>query len=131
MVPVAGLAECGLEGWFDPVPWDSRIALDLKENETFAVIAHGKSMQPEGIRPGFVCYCRPGSKPRKNDIIYARRKDGRATIKKFLETENNEWLRLRGYLDPNQGGQQEPYEDKVRLKDIEEIAVIELIQRRL
>ncbi len=130
-VPILGLAECGLEGWFDPKLWDSHTTLQLDDKESFAVIAHGQSMRPEGIRQGFICFCSPNTQPSQGDCIFIRSKDGKATIKQYVGMTEDGWLKIKGYLDPDEDRIQHPYNDQVRLQDIEQIAVVTIIKRKI
>ncbi len=129
-VPMVGMLECGLAGWFQPVNWEIETSLEITDPKAFAVLAHGLSMVPEGIKQGFVCICSPGVPPAKGDVIHVKRTDGYTTIKTFNGLDN-EWLYLRGYLDPDVAGGQAPYDDKIRRDKVAEIATVIFIKRKI
>ena len=128
---IAGMAECGVKGWYNEVIWDNDIEIKIDDPDAFAIIAHGDSMVPEGIQQGHVCICSPQAKPRIGDIIFIKRKDGHTTIKKY-EGLSGEWIKLKGYLprEPNQT-HQEPYGDQIRQQDVDTLANVVMIKRKL
>lgn len=129
-IPMVGMSECGLAGWFQPVSWEIETSLEITDPDAFAVLAHGLSMVPEGIKQGFICVCSPGIPPSKGDIIHVKREDGYTTMKTFIGLDN-EWLYLRGYLDSDEEGVQAPYDDKIRRNKVKQIATVIFIKRKI
>ncbi len=129
-IPMLGMSECGLAGWYQPIAWEIETSLEITDPKAFAVLAHGLSMVPEGIKQGFICICSPGIPPSKGDVIHVKRSDGYTTIKTFSDLDA-QWLYLRGYLDPDDDGYQAPYDDKIRRDKIFEIATVVFIKRKI
>jgi phage repressor protein C with HTH and peptisase S24 domain len=130
-VPVVGLAECGLKGWYqrDPLTVSASRPGDFFDPDGFAVIAVGQSMVPAGIFEGFLCFCSPGTSPSKGDAIYIERADGAAALKVFSGWEG-EWLSLLGWLD-EKDGRREPYTDRLLRSAVRRIATVIYIKRKL
>ena len=131
-VPVLGLAECGLKGWYQAAPM-AVFALrpaDLADAAAFAVIAIGASMRPAGISPGFLCFCSPAVAPDSGDRVYVERRDGTASIKIYLG-RCEIWLHLRGWLEPDQAGRQEPYDEELGLDQVARLAPVVYIKLKL
>ena len=131
-VPVIGLAECGLKGWYQGALMTVSAARpgDLLDPDAFAVIAIGTSMRPAGICQGFLCFCSPRMAVDKGDRVYIERRDGTATIKKYV-CRDETWLYLQGWLDPDESGRQELYSDQVRLDQIARLATIVYVKVKL
>lgn len=129
-VPVIGLASCGLSGWYNPGPLALRAPVPFgcsPAPSLFAVIAVGKSMQPEGIRQGYLLFCDSAVTPDKGDSVYVEKKDGTASIKKYMG-QDDQWLQLQGWLEPDDQGAQKPYVEKVLTEIIGKIACVVLIK---
>ena len=75
-LPVMGLAECGMQGWYIAEAQATFTAPPpgFEEKHAFAVIATGTSLIPEGIKPGFLCYCAPNTPYQPGDIVYVEDK---------------------------------------------------------
>lgn len=131
-VPVLGLADCGLKGWYQETPMEISATRpgDLLDPEAFAVIAIGASMRPAGIRQGFLCFCSPGIAADKGDSVYVERLDGTAAIKEYVKRDAT-WLSLGGWLDPDESGKQERYGDQVRLDQIARLATVVYVKVKL
>ena len=131
-IPVIGLAECGLRGWYQEAPMvvSASRPVDLADAEAFAVIAIGVSMRPAGICQGFLCFCAPAFAPSKGDRVYIERADGTAAIKLYLGRDDT-WLHLRGWLAPDETGRQEPYDERLRLDQMARLAPIVYIKLKL
>jgi transcriptional regulator with XRE-family HTH domain len=130
-VPVVGLAECGLRGWYqrDPLTVSASRPGDFFDPDGFAVIAVGQSMVPAGIFEGFLCFCSPGTLPSKGDAIFVERADGAATLKVFSGYDG-EWLALLGWLD-EKDGRREPYMERLLRSAIRRIATVIYTKRKL
>lgn len=130
-IPVLGLAECGLRGWYqrDTLSVTASRPGDLVDPEGFAVMAIGQSMVPAGIVQGQLCFCSPRTAPSAGDAIYVERSDGAATLKVYRGTEG-EWLVLEGWLDPV-AGRREPYTDRLLLATVKRIAPVIYVKRKL
>ena len=133
MVPVIGFAACGLQSWYDQAEDLGEVpaGLDLLDGRSFAIKAIGYSMMPEGIRPGYLCYCTPGRPPGRRDAIYIRRSDGSRSIKLYLGRTNKGWYRLRGWLDPDADGRQVSFEEECNPDFVAEITPIVYVRRSL
>lgn len=129
-IPVFGFAECGLQGWYNEVRYRVSTALEWPDPDTFAVIAAGHSMAPEGIHPGFVCIASPATRPQKGDAVLIRKRDKTSTIKLY-QGEEKDWLIVKGWLDPETpGAVQVPYTDRIKRDSIESTATIVMVKRR-
>ena len=131
-VPVIGLAECGLRGWYqeDSLAVSATRPADVQDPDAFAVMATGSSMKPAGILPGFLCICSPATPCDVGDAVFLERRDGAASIKLYLG-QDADWLMLRGYLPPDADGAQPPYDEKIRLTEIRRIATVLYVKRKL
>lgn len=130
---VIGLAECGLQGWFQEGELAVRTACppDLATDpQAFAVMAAGTSMQPDGIRPGYICLCTPSASPKQGEAVYVEDHKNRAALKIFIQQDET-WLTLKGWLAPETDGRQKPYIDQRRLSEIRRIAPVIYVKRRL
>jgi phage repressor protein C with HTH and peptisase S24 domain len=130
-LPVTGLAECGMRGWFS----EYRLAVvtarprDLEDPEAFAVVAVGESMVPRGIRPGFLCLCSPAAALARDTVVYVEKVDGSASLKEWLGEEAG-FVILRGWLPP-EDGRQESYEDRIARSTVARIAPVVYIKLTL
>ncbi|MEX1206417.1 MAG: hypothetical protein WEB85_14330 [Dongiaceae bacterium] len=131
-VPVIGLAECGLRGWYQGDSLAVRAARpgDMQDPDAFAVMATGSLMKPAGIFPGFLCICSPATSCDAGDAVFLERRDGAASIKLYLGRDAD-WLLLRGYLPPDADGAQPPYDEKIRLTEVRRIATVLYVKRKL
>lgn len=132
-VPVLGLAECGIAGWYRDGAMAVRATRpgDLRDPNAFAVIAVGDSMIPAGISPGYLCFCSPDDSADIGDAVYVERADRHATIKLFGGVKDG-WIRLQGWL-PRQDGDlhQESYVDKIRIDSVVKLATVIYVKRKL
>lgn len=130
-IPVFGFAECGLQGWHNETRYRVSTSLDWPDPDSFAVVAAGHSMAPEGIHPGFICIVSPNTRPQRGDAVLIRRKDATSTIKLYTR-EDAEWLYVSGWLDAEkQDAPQMPYHDQIRRDVIEKIAPVVMVKRRV
>lgn len=130
-VPVYGFAECGLQGWYNAVPYRLTTALDSPDPDLYAVIAAGHSMAPEGIHPGFICIVSPNTAVQKNDAVLIRKKDGTATIKLYQRSDA-QWITVTGWLDTEKPGQaQIPFSDQIQKSSVDSIAPVIMVKRRV
>lgn len=129
-VPMYGFAECGLQGWYNPVRYRINATLDWPDPDLFAVVASGLSMVPDGIQPGHVCIVSPGTRAHPGDAVLIRRTDGASTIKRLIRMDDT-WVQMQGWLDPDhENGPQTPYTDQVKRSVIDQIAPVIFIKRR-
>ncbi len=97
-VPVLGLASCGVSGWYNPGRLAIRVPIPITHPnaENFiAVIAVGMSMQPNGIRQGYLLLCDAAATPQKGDAVFVRQHNERVSIKKYM-AEDDKWIYLQG-----------------------------------
>lgn len=52
-----------------------------------------------------------------------------ASVKRFLK-QDEVWLYLRGWLSPDEKGEQKPYTEKVAVDALKEIIVVTMVKRR-
>jgi transcriptional regulator with XRE-family HTH domain len=130
-VPVLGLAECGLRGWYqrDRLAVSASRPGDFVDPEGFAVMAVGQSMVPAGIVQGHLCFCSPRTPPSAGDAVYVERADGAATLKLYRGTDGD-WLVLEGWLDPVDA-RRDPYTDRLLLATVRRIAPVIYVKRKL
>ena len=131
-IPVVGLAECELEGWYrrEDLAFATTAPPDLADPDAFAVIAVGISMVPEGVRAGHLCICSPAATPAPGDLVYLEERNGNASLKIFVGADA-EWVEFRGYLPPDEAGAQAPYIDKRTRASLARIAPVVYVKRRL
>lgn len=130
--PVIGLASCGIAGWYNPAPIALRAPIPdtyTPKGEVIAVIAIGKSMQPDGIRQGYVAICDTGVQPVVDDAVFVERVDGHSSIKRYV-THDAQWLHLQGWLDPDERGEQRPYNEQLLLEAVKRIVPVVIVCRR-
>lgn len=135
-VPVIGLATCGYQGWFNPndIALNTAIAAGDARPGMFAVIAIGPSMQPEGIRHGFVVICDPNLTPRKGDVVYVERRDleegtVHASLKLFI-SRDEDWAYLASWSEPDQDGRQEMEFAELSTRYLGRLVVASMVKRR-
>ncbi len=131
-VPVIGLAACDVVGWFNPSPLAFRIPLTVEHPytpELFAVIAVGYSMQPEGIRQGYVLFCDPGMPIDIGDVIYIETTDGSAAVKKLIKRDDEQVV-VQGWLDPDADGAQRPFTVKLPRSHVRRMAPVIVVKRK-
>ncbi len=129
-IPVYGFAETKQKGWYEEIPWKVSSALDWPDPHIFAVVTIGKGMKPEGIDEGQLCIASPSTKARKNDAIYIKKTDGTSSIKKF-EKEDDKWIYISGYFEPDENEKQISYSEQLNKEIIEQIAPIIFVKRRI
>ena len=95
--------------------------------ELFAVIAVGTSMQPEGIKQGFVLYCDPAAPLAPNDVVFVEKRDGSAAVKTFKK-QDDRWLYLEGWLPPNEEGAQKLYSEQLDIGIIKRVVCVVLMK---
>lgn len=129
---VITLPRCDMMGWgsVSKVAVKVRVPPEVQGCEdAFAVIAVGTSMQPEGIREGYVLFCDPAREIVPGDAVFVKTRDGRVTVKRFL-SENGEFIQLQGWKDPDLDGRQEPFYLDVLKEYVEVLAAVVTIQRK-
>ena len=135
-VPVIGLAACGYQGWFNPndIALNTTIAAGDARPGMFAVIAIGASMQPEGIRHGFVVICDPNLTPRKGDVVYVERRDlEEGTVHaslKLYSGRDEDWVYLASWSEPDQDGRQEMEFAELSTRYLGRLVVASMVKRR-
>ena len=135
-VPVIGLAACGYQGWFNPndIALNTAIAAGDARPGMFAVIAIGASMQPEGIRHGFVVICDPNLKPRKGDVVYVERRDlEEGTVHaslKLYSGRDEDWVYLASWSEPDQDDRQEMEFAELSTRYLGRLVVASMVKRR-
>ena len=129
MVEVMGMANCNIKGWFNKSPLAVSAPLPMPDagDDVFAVLAMGYSMVPAGVRPGHVVFCDPAIPPARDDIVFIERDDGKVSIKK-LKDRDNEWVTVEGWLDPDSFGVQKPYHEKINMGGIQRLASVIFIR---
>lgn len=127
--PVIGLASCGLRNWFsgDQMSVDAELRLD--DPDAFAVMAVGDSLQPDGVRQGFLCFCSPNYSRKPGDIVFAERSDGTAALKRLV-SESPEKIVMEGWLPP-EDGEHVAYREEVKASYIRRLATVVYVKRKL
>jgi phage repressor protein C with HTH and peptisase S24 domain len=132
-LPLIGLAKCGLRDWFAPAAQtrlNTPCPSDMTDPEGFAVMAVGTSMQPAGIREGFLCLCAPNTAYTAEDIVYVEDTTGIASLK-LLKKEDADYVWLQGWLPPDELDRQKPYIEQRRKNIIKRIAPVIYIKRKV
>ena len=130
-VPVIGLAACGISGWFIPKPLAllAPYPFNAPPEGAFAVAALGSNMVPEGIHQGCVVYCNPLLSPNHGDAVFIEKHDSTASMRRYAGEDDNQ-LYLEGWLDPDENGVQQPYQETIPSESIKQIAVVTIVKRR-
>ena len=135
-LPLIGLAQCGVTGWSLTMPLAATSLVPTFHKDMIAALAIGDSMVPAGINPGNTVYCDPKMEPLKGEPIFVIRrgrdaeKEGEATIKLFVGRDD-EWLYMKGWLQKNGEPHQKEFEIKQLLDEVETIAPVVMIRRRV
>lgn len=130
-VPVVGLANCGDGSWYTPgnLPLRATMPVDYPYTPNmFAVLAVGTSMQPEGIKQGYVLFCDPSAGIDVGDAVYVEKADGSASVKKYLKNDNGK-IHLQGWSEPKDGTQK-PYFEEVAQSQIKRLACVVVVKRK-
>ncbi|MBI9112229.1 S24 family peptidase [Maridesulfovibrio ferrireducens] len=131
-----GIAQCGPMGWSLTMPLAATSSVPTFHKDMIAALAIGDSMVPAGINPGNIVYCDPRLEPLKNEPIFVIRrgrdadKEGDATIKLFVK-QDDEWLYMKGWLQKNGEPHQRDFEIKQHLDEVEVVAPVVMIRRRV
>ena len=121
MMPLIGMANCGIaQGWYNENESASGILLpsSMNEENAFAVLCRGQSMIPAGIRDGDVCIVYPNRtvEPRKPALIrtknYVKGKEVSLVTVKLFDSQDDDFVFLSGWLDPDETGVQNLFTEK-------------------
>lgn len=132
-LPLLGMASCGMTGWAtlpDIMASHVPAPTDLQGADDFVVIARGSSLLPEGIKPGFLCYCSPQIPRYKGDIVYVEDVSGQSALKVLVEDSPSR-LVLQGWLPPEADGTQQPYIEQRPRHTLTKIAAVVYVKRKL
>lgn len=134
---VFSLAACGMGGWERKMPVAISASPPAFSPAAFVVIATGQSMVPAGICPGMFCYCDPAVEPIEGDavFIYSRSRNA-CTIKLFVGWGEEGgarpgWLKVRGWHDPDPWQRQQDFFLEMPPAEVNEIATITFVRRRM
>lgn len=128
-VPLFGFGDSSEQGWFHEVEYNIKTALEWPDPEKFAIAAPDNSMAPEGIGAGHVCIVSPNTEPRKNDVVFIRRKDKTASLK-IYEREDSEWLYVGGYMDTGDDAEPVASKEQVKKSAVRQTGVVVMVKRR-
>lgn len=130
-IPITGLAECGLKGWFqqEHLSVTATRPGDLTDPDAFAVIAIGQSMVPAGILQGMICFCSPRTPAAAGDAVYIEKTDETAAIKVFRKIDDS-WLTFEGWLDPI-NGHRDIYTERLAVSVLRKLAPVIYVKRKL
>lgn len=133
LIPVVELANCGLEqGWYNEADLQCSIVVpaSLKEEGSFGVLCRGKSMEPAGIHDGAVAIIHPNRPPAvgKPALIRTRvfikgHEACVSTIKRY-DGKDADSVKLAGWLNPDETGEQSCFYEKRSLSCIVSIAPV-------
>lgn len=137
-VPVVGMAECGLKGWYQESPtglFASAPPSVAADAGALAVIATGHSMRPAGIQPGDLVFCQPPPGqptpgPRDGDAVLVEIRGGALALKRWGGLAGG-WITLHGWLDPDEAGVQTPVQDRRRADQVTRVLSVALVQTGL
>ena len=133
-MPLLGFASCGKEGWGGRMTYPVPVEEPHGRPGMIAVMATGESMIPEGIGHGMVCFCDPNAPPMPGECVYVEKRDGTATLKRFLSggqmEGGGEAIRLQGWTDMQDDKAQEPFVICIDREEVTTIAPVIYIQRR-
>lgn len=132
-LPVLGMASCGMTGWAtlpDVMANHVPAPQDMLNQNAFVVVARGTSLLPEGIKPGFLCYCSPTVPRHKGDIVYVEDTSGQSALKVLIEDSPTR-LVLQGWLPPEEDGTQQIYTEERPRHTITKMAVVIYVKRKI
>ena len=131
-VPVTGIASCGTEGFEQIMPFVMAASpLKISPN-ALVVMAMGDSMIPAGIGRGNICYCDPDLTPVKHEAVLVRQRGNKGATKLFLGSGSAAGMTaFMGWLPPKDADKQEPFTLEILNTEIETIAPVVFIRRRL
>lgn len=130
-LPLTGLAECGIQGWYREAHMRAPVAPPQVGEGWMAVMAVGDSMIPAGIREGHILYCDPDQPPVVGEPIYVLRADGAASIKMWQGIAENGFAVLQGWLPPDAQGNQSSYLDQLAPGQIAKLAPVIYVRLRI
>ncbi len=139
-VPLLGLVECDMTGWYNAMTVAVSSSVLTLGPKSFAVMAEGESMKPEGISRGMLCYCDPEEEPLKGDAVYVGTIGPggleMGAIKVFwgwgpAAGTNEGWLKLRGWRKMDKFERQTDYFIEIPGHNITLLATVVLVRRRL
>lgn len=128
-VPLRGFGDSAEPGWFHEITYKISTAMEWPDPDLFAIVAADDSLKSEGISKGVTCIVSPNTRAQKGDIVFVRRKDGAATLKIF-ESEDSEWLYVRGYMDPVDEAENVDSKESVKKATVEDYGPVICIKRR-
>lgn len=130
-LPLLGLAACSVAGWYKPqIVQGMSVPMPADElADGFVVTATGDSLLPEGVKPGYMCYCAPHLTAKAGDIVYIKEVSGRASMKVF-RGRDAQWLTLDGYFPPDEMGAQARYTERRAMSQIVDIVPVMFIRRK-
>ncbi|UQZ91048.1 hypothetical protein C4J81_18220 [Deltaproteobacteria bacterium Smac51] len=139
-MPMLGLVQCEAMGWYNVMDIAVSASPLALGGRSFAVMAEGESMKPEGISRGMLCYCDPDQEPLKGDAVYVGTVGPggveMGTIKVFwgwggdAGTKDN-WLKVRGWQKMDKFDRQTDYFIEIPGPNIIKLATVVLVRRRL
>ena len=131
-VPMLGFAGCSVQGIGMVTPFAVAVSPVVFSPRTVAVVASGESMVPAGIANGHVCYCDPELTPMPGEVVFFRSKDGTGALKVYMGQGTREGSHVfQGWLPVNDEGKRKEFEMDVDGEQIESIAPVVFVRRRL
>lgn len=137
-IPLYGFASCDISGWQGSIVFTVPVSLPQLTSDTIAVLVEGDSMVPAGIGSGQICFCDPNVEAIHGDAVYVKQKDGRCTIKQYMDQKyvpagsvREGHMHLQGWRTSENGEPQKPFWLSIAYKHIEVIAPVILIRRRI
>ncbi|MBC7907018.1 MAG: helix-turn-helix domain-containing protein [Rhodospirillaceae bacterium] len=129
-VPVVGLAECGLRGWYQESPtglYASAPPAVAADPRGLAVVAIGDSMRSAGIKPGDLVFCQSADALNPSELVLVELVDGTMSLKQ-LSGMTSSWVTLQGWLEADDDGVQMPYQDERRRDQVKALLRVALVQ---
>lgn len=132
VIPVNGLAVCGLPGIEQGMPYAVTASPIVLSSRAFAVLARGDSMVPAGIGIGHMCYCDPEQTPLPGEAVFLKCRNETGALKLFMgRGELEGFTSFKGWLEKDKNGRQKDFTIQVVDEDIEVVATVILVRRRL
>lgn len=129
-VPVIALGACSTTGWHAATNVYLSADPPVISKQMFGVLSVGDSMLPAGICEGQLLYCDPDSKPRKGDAVFVQQHDNSASIKLYMQEDDNN-IYLQGWLSPDSNGLQKPYTITLFRHTLKTLATVLYTKRRI
>ncbi len=132
-MPIVSLLDMGTTGWCRKAKTAitaQRPAEFANNPHVFVTSAGCNSLQPEGIRQGFLCYCDPRNSAGQGDVVFIQLMDDKASLK-LLTAHRENWITLQAWYTNANGEPLNYFSEEVEIKNIKLLAPVIYVKRKL